>query len=61
MTLPVALSGREDHGTGILEHRHEVGYDDGLGEQVLGGAEEGRTLPSPSTFVEVVEATVAGP
>ena len=45
--LPVAFSGSEHDGSGIFEHGYEVGHDEGLGEQVFGGAEEPWPLPYP--------------
>ena len=60
VALPVALTGRPHHGTRILEHGHEIGDDDGLGKQVLGGAEEIGTLPFPSAFLGIVVLAMAG-
>ena len=59
--LPVALTRREHHGSCILEHWHEKGNHDGLGEQVFTSGVEGRALPSPSAFVEVEVAAMRGP
>ena len=61
MSLPVAFARCEDDGARILEHRDEVGHDDGLCEQVLGGAEKIRSLPLPESFLLVVVASVACP
>ena len=59
--LPVALTWGEDIGSGVLKHGNEVGHDDGLGEQVLGGAEQIRPLPFPHSLVVVVVAAMRRP
>ena len=61
LLLPVALTGSEDVGSGILEHGNEVGHYDGLGEEVLAGGKELGTLPAPGALLLVVEVAVAGP
>ena len=52
LPLPVAFSWCEDNGSGILEHRDEVGNDKGLCEHVFRSAEESWTLPNPFLLVE---------
>ena len=61
MALPVTLTGREDGGTGILEHRDEVRHDDGLREQILRGTEEEGTLPLPPAFLHIIITAMALP
>ena len=61
MALPVALARSEHDGACILEHRNEIGHDDGLGEEVLGRTKEKRALPLPETFLLVIVTSVAGP
>ena len=61
MALPVAFSRSEDYSTGIFEHRDEIGYYDGLREQVFVGTEQCRPLPFPAQCALVVVAAVACP
>ena len=61
MILPVTFTGGEHDGACFLQHRDEVGGDDGLCEQILTGAEEGRTLPAPHMIFQIIIAPVAGP
>ena len=59
LLLPVAFSRSEDNGSGILEHRYKIRYDKSLGEHVLGGTEEARTLPHPFLLGMIVVFAVA--
>ena len=59
--LPGTLTGSEDDGSRILQHRDEVGDYDGLCEEVFRRAEEFRTLPFPYPVLHVVIATVTCP
>ena len=61
MLLPVAFSWGKDISPRILQHRDEVGGNDGLRKQVFTGAEEGRTLPLPLVFCDTVIDAVTGP
>ena len=61
VTLPVALTRGEHDGAGFLEHGDEIGGDDGLREEVLGGAEEFGALPFPLPLADVIIAPVTGP
>ena len=45
--LPVPFTWREHYGTGILKHRYQIRYNNGLCEQVLRRAEKIWTLPFP--------------
>ena len=60
-TLPVAFTGRENDGPGILEHGHKVRNDDGLRVEVFRGAEQFWALPLPAALALVVIAAVTGP
>ena len=61
MVLPVAFSWCEYYCTRLFEHRNEVRGDDGLSEQILAGAEEGRALPAPHVFLNIIIAPMTGP
>ena len=61
MALPIALARCEHDGASALKHRDEIGYHDGLSEEVLGGTEEFWALPAPFTFVDVVVSSVTCP
>ena len=58
VALPVTLTGRPHDGTGILKHRHQVGDNDGLREQVFGGAEQIGALPLPTACLLIVVAAM---
>lgn len=47
MLLRVPFTGSENIGTGILQHRDDVGEDERLGELIFRCAEQARALPSP--------------
>ena len=59
--LPVSLARGEDIGACPLEHRNEVRHYYGLGEKVLGGGEEERSLPFPETLRLVIIPAMALP
>ena len=59
--LPGTLTGSEDDGSRILQHRDEVGDYDGLCEEVFRRTEEFRTLPFPCPALHVVIAAVTCP
>ena len=59
--LPIALTRRKHDCSGVFEHRNEVGHDDGLRENVLGGAEKIGPLPFPKAFFLVEIVAVACP
>ena len=52
--LPVSFPGAIDYGSGILEHGNQVGDDDALGEEVLGGAVKVRTLEYPFSALYII-------
>ena len=59
--LPVALTGCKHHGTSLLQHRNQIGRDDGLCEEILAGAEEGWALPLPFVLGDIVVDAMTGP
>ena len=59
--LPVSFTGCEDDGSRILEHRDEVGHDDGLGEEIFVCAKQVRSLPFPYISVSIIIPSVRGP
>ena len=61
LSLPVALTRRENDGPSTFEHRNEVGNDDGLCKQIFGSGKEFRTLPSPLGGLLVVVTAMTGP
>ena len=61
MALPVALTWGKHHGTGIFEHRYQIGDDNCLCEQILVRAEKRRTLPFPVLFVDRIITSMTGP
>ena len=61
LPLPVPFAGCEHYGAGILQHRNQVGYYDGLGKEVFGGSEQARSLPDPLLLVVLVITAVALP
>ena len=61
MVLPVPFARGEHDGSSLLQHRDEVGGDDGLREEILTGAEEGRPLPAPHMVLQTVVPSVTRP
>ena len=61
VTLRVAFAGSIDDGTGIFQHRNDVGHNKGLGKEVFGGAEERWTLPCPLALGILIVASMALP
>ena len=61
MLLPITFSWGKHIGTRILQHGNEVGVDDGLRKQVFARSEEGRTLPFPFVFRNIIIDPMTGP
>ena len=61
VTLRVALAESIDDGSGILQHRNDIGHNKGLGKEVFGGAEERWTLPCPLALGILIVASMALP
>ena len=59
--LIVALAGGEHHCARMFQHGDDEGHDEGLGEEVFGGAEQAWTLPVPAVLVCLVVASMTLP
>lgn len=59
--LPVSFSWREYHTAAVLEHRDEIGDDDGLRKKVFRRTKQERTLKLPEPFCLVEVASMACP
>ena len=58
MPLPVTFSWRKNIGSSLFQHRHQIGYDNGLCKQVFAGGEQWWTLPAPTLSVDIVKNSV---
>ena len=61
MALPVALTWCKYDGTRTFQHRNQIGYDDGLGKQILTRSEEWGTLPFPDAIGDMEIGAMARP
>ena len=61
VALPVAFARSKNACATVFQHRYKIRYDNGLGEQVLCGAEHLRPLPFPSTSLHVIISAMTCP
>ena len=61
LALPVSFTGCKHDSPSTLQHRDEIRHHDGLGEQILTGAEEWGTLPFPDAVSEIIIDAVTCP